>query len=268
VENAIERAFGDKDYLRFGWNDNEATEWDAQKSIFDDLQKKSQSASKLSSSRAFFELSIAYSIGFGVQMNIEMALKCVTEAARRGYLPAKAVFYPWHIAHSQTIAEDDETQLDWLYDASIWGSVYAAQVLQHKNRAEHEGARQMFHRRGGYNQYFYDNDPPAHIESRPYLVSLMTSRVDVEFQHLKALLQSAAIYGDAALAQHLLRDRGMDPNLTTDCGESLLLLCCKGGHVNVLYVCIPSFSLTCADLSRRSSKPGRVRNAGVMMARL
>ena len=90
-----------------------------------------------------------------------MALKSVLESAHRGYLPAKAIFHPWHVAHSRKIDVDEETQLDWLYDATVWGSAYAGQSLQFKSPLVYDSARQMFHRRGGYNQYFYDSGTAA-----------------------------------------------------------------------------------------------------------
>jgi len=51
-----------------------------------------------------------------------------------------------------------------------------------------------------------------------------------------SLLQSAAIYGGRALAKYLLEHKGADPNFRNQFGESLLLLCSKGGHLDVLEV--------------------------------
>lgn len=165
-----------------------------------------------------------------------MALKSVLESAHRGYLPAKAIFHPWHVANSRKIDVDEETQLDWLYDATVWGSAYAGQSLHLKSSLVYDSARKMFHRRGGYNQYFYDWEPPPHIRSKQFISSLAASGISMEPHHLNALLQSTAIYGDVALAKHLVQDQRIDVNLVTRFGESLLLLCCKGGHIDVLEV--------------------------------
>jgi len=44
----------------------------------------------------------------------------------------------------------------------------------------------------------------------------------------------AAIYGDAVLMKHLIQDLGVNASFTNCWGESLLVLCCKGGRLDVL----------------------------------
>ena len=244
VSKAVERAFGDKEYLKVGWTDEEATPMDAQEYTFTCLEKDTHSASKAIAGRAFFELALAYSLGFGVQMDVNMALKCALEAAFRGYLPAKAICHTWHAAHLRTMDVDEETQLDWLYDACIWGSGFASHVLKGKNPSVYRSARQMFHQRGGFNQYFYDCEPPAHIGSKQFISALAAHGIETEPEHLNALLKSATIYGDVALAQQLVQHEKIDLALTTAFGESLLLLCCKGGHIDVLQV-LPLLHFSC-----------------------
>jgi len=48
----------------------------------------------------------------------------------------------------------------------------------------------------------------------------------------------AAIYGDAVLMKHLIQDLGVNASFTNCWGESLLVLCCKGGRLDVLKVAI------------------------------
>ena len=186
--------------------------------------------------RAHFLMALAYSRGFGVEANVDLALKSVLEAARKGYLPAQAIFHVWHSTHARAVDVDEETQLDWLYNACLWGSVYAAPVLRQKCPSDYEAARQEFHTRGGYNQYFYNPQAPAHIKSEEFLGSLKSKAYQPDTEHMAALLQSAAIYGDITLAQYILKSGNVDLNLCSRFGESLLVLCCKGGHMDLLHV--------------------------------
>ena len=236
ISKAIEKAFGSEDYLEFGWVDEETIELDPQEQIFATSVKESQSPLQDVAGRAYFELALAYSLGFGATANIDMALNSIVEAAKRDYLPAKAVFYTWYDAHSKECPVDAELQLDWLYDAAVWGSTFANEVLQLKSPSDCIAARKMFHHRGGYNQYFYGSQPPAHIHSEDFIQSLPASGFNNDDEHVNALLQSAAIYGDISLAAHLLYKANANPNLTNQFGESLLLFCCKGGHIDLLEV--------------------------------
>jgi len=186
--------------------------------------------------RPHFLLALAYSRGFGVKADVDLALKSISEAARRNYLPAQAIVHVWHAAHSREVGIDEDTQLDWLYNACLWGSVHAAPVLRRKNPSVYGDARKEFHARGGYNQYFYNNQSPSHINSDEFLWGLQSKAYQPDAEHMADLLQSAAIYGDAALAKFILESGEVDSNLCNRYGESLLVLCCKGGHMDMLCV--------------------------------
>jgi hypothetical protein len=145
---------------------------------------------------------------------------------------------------------DEEVQLDWLYNACLWGSMHARPVLRQKSLSCYEDACKQFHQRGGYNQYFYDGQPPAHIRSKEFLDGLKLSACgQPNAGHLFALLQSAVIYGDTALAKYILETEKVDLNLCNQYGESLLVLCCKGGHMDLLHVSPNIVSVACRFIS-------------------
>jgi TPR repeat protein len=186
--------------------------------------------------RAHFQIALAYSIGLGVSADADHALSSLLESAKRGFLPAQAILHAWHTSQLRPLDVDEETQLDWLYNACIWGSVHATPILQRKSRLDYEAARKGFHDRGGYNQYFYDDQPPAHIGSSQFLEMLKLRAHQPSAKDMAALLQSAAIYGDTQLAQCILNIGNVDLNMCNQYGESLLVLCSKGGHIDLLRV--------------------------------
>jgi hypothetical protein len=217
-------------------------ESDPQAQTFATTEKATRSPVQEIAGHAYFELALAHSLGLGTTANIDLALQSVVEAAKRGYLPAKAVCRTWYDAHSKDCPVDVESQLDWLYDATVWGSTIASDVLQIKSPSDYLSARKIFHQRGGYNQYFYGSQAPAHIHPEDLVRSLPANELDHYKAHINALLQSAAIYGDISLAAHLLHNLKADPDVMNEFGESLLLLCCKGGHIDILKVPITDLS--------------------------
>ena len=71
-----------------------------------------------------------------------------------------------------------------------------------------------------------------HIDSKAFISSIKS----LETEDKTALMVSAAVYGDVALAHFLLQDHTVDVNLVNHSGETPLLLCCKGGHIDLLRV--------------------------------
>jgi len=59
---------------------------------------------------------------------------------------------------------------------------------------------------------------------------------DDRLGNLNSLLQSAVIYGDISLSTYLLEAAETDINATNEFGETLLLQCCKGRHLELLRV--------------------------------
>ena len=234
----MEAVFGSPDYLDYGLGADE--DWmskQTQASAFREILDKSKSNDKPVAGRALFQLSTAYAIGFGIQANIESALECVLKSAAKDYLPAQAVFHTMHTANAWEILVDLDTQLDWLCRAASWGSFYAGTSLKQINRDEYRLARADFHKKGGYNQFFYSRDENglAHINSK----ASRTISPEIDQQNdlnTAPLLLSSVIYGDTALLQRLIREEQVDINSVNAYGESLLTLCCKGGHIDTLNV--------------------------------
>lgn len=233
IAKAVEHNFGTSNALDFGWGEEE----DIPKATQADIIKVIQAQTlEPGAGRAYFLLALAHSRGFGVKADVDLALKYILEAARKGYLPAHAILHVWHAAHSREVDIDEDTQLDWLYNACLWGSVHAAPILWRKSPRVYEDARKEFHARGGYNQYLYNNQSPPHIKSEEFLGVLQSKVYQPDAEHMANLLQSAVIYGDAALARFIVESGKVDVNLCNRYGESLLVLCCKGGHIDLLHV--------------------------------
>ena len=252
VARSIEKILGHVDYLSYDWADVIFTEEDAQHSIFSELQIAAKSPIHQMAGNALFQLAIAHSIGFGTLVNVDKALDFIIEAAKKGYLPAQAIFAAWHFAHRRPVPVPLETQLDWLYEATSWGSFYAGHSLHRLSQIEFESARSAFHRKGGYNQYFFDGDTPAHIGSVEFRNSLSYLNIGKDTEIVNQLLQSAVIFGDDLLTAHLLQEYSPDPDLSNQYGESLLVLACKGGNIKVLKVdLLPSLTTQEADISER-----------------
>ncbi|KAG8529893.1 uncharacterized protein KY384_005374 [Bacidia gigantensis] len=244
IAAALQSTFGDSEYLEYEVSDEIWTPKDVQKSVLAQVEARSESYQSGTSGRALFQLAIFHAIGFGAPQCVDLALQCIRQAADRGYLPAQCLFENWHVAHRKPILTDKERQLDNLYDAAIWGSFYAAVSLQRTDSNEYKLARDQFHARGGYNQYFYCHEAPPYIGSAEFRTCMSQTGWSPGVEPLSVLLQSAVIYGDALLL-HLLLDRhDMDANQTTRHGESLLTLCCKGGHLAVLKTLVEAGATT------------------------
>jgi hypothetical protein len=231
-----EAIFGSSSYLSYGWIDESWTEHDAQAEIFAELQGLIMSSDPLVAGRALLELAIAHAIGFGTHEDKLLALDSILKSAMKGYLPAQAIFRVWHEEHHMVAPIDEEKQMDWLFEAVTWGSFFAGGSLRRLDVQEYQLARQLFHNYGGYNQFFYSRNRPPYIDSEDFRNSISSLNLDADIANASALLEAAAIYGDAPLAQRLLEVPGVDPNFTNEYGESLVVLCCKGGHLDVLKV--------------------------------
>ena len=236
ITASIQSTFEDAKYLEYEFANDLWTPKHTQQSTFAEITESTKSRPSIVAGRAFQQLAIAYSIGFGTPQNTDLALKSILDAAACNYLPAQALFEVWHKANDRRVALDIEKQLDWLYEASVWGSFYADASLRRIDVNEYRLARQQFHAQGGYNQYFHPRDRPSHIGSAEFKQSMSKSSWKPDSEVLSALLQSAVIYGDAPLARELLNRYRMNPNQISHYGETLLVLCCKGGHLDVLKV--------------------------------
>lgn len=234
VASNIESIFGSTKYLEYGWSDEKWLPESSQENIMAELQQQIKSSLPYTSGRAHFELALAHAIGLGTPVSIKKAMNAMTTSAKKGYQPAWANFAAWHRAKDHSADLCEETRLDWLYEATVLGSFFAASALQKVQTEEYSFARAEFHAAGGYNQYFYGKEPPEYINSQQFRDSLTSG------QHLKSLEVlgwSAAIYGDVELLMMLIR-HGLDPNITNNVGESLLVAACKAGHLTLVEVCL------------------------------
>jgi len=220
--------------------DESWTEHDVQADIYADLQLLIKSPNDTVAGRGLFELAIAHAIGFGTHESKTLALEMILSSAKKGYLPAQAIFHVWYLEHHMDVPVDRETQIDWLFEAVTWGSFFAGKSLQEMSEDDYQEARKIFHHYGGYNQYFYSRQRPTHIGSEEFADSISTLSLNTSVLKTHALLESAVVYGDINLTKELLKIPDIDPNCTNDSGESLVVLCCKGGHLEILKVRLKS----------------------------
>ncbi|KAA8900914.1 hypothetical protein FN846DRAFT_957648 [Sphaerosporella brunnea] len=242
VERSLRRHLGDGHYLTFGWEDEETLHRTIQSQIIADLKNQSRSSNITTRGRAFFQSAIAHSLGLGAPRNIDAMLKATIEAARADYLPAQAVLHAWHFAHDRQVDVDEHVQLNWLYKAVVWGSWTAGSMLREMDPDLYREARSEFHSRGGYNQFFHSREPPDYIDlagatGHEHITRLHRS-VGLSEDAGAPILTAAAIHGSCTLIEVLVKDLGCDPNTCNEFGESLLVLCCKAGHIELLEVLV------------------------------
>src|SRR5438034_73896 len=91
ISRAMDKLFGDAHYLDFNLDEGIEAERDTQRNIFDSLQKNAKSPKLTTAGKAYFQLAIAYSIGYGTKANRSGMLDAALKSAQRGYLPAQAV---------------------------------------------------------------------------------------------------------------------------------------------------------------------------------
>ena len=236
LDESMKAIFGHQHYLEFNLDEEVETERETQAIVFEGLLSDSKSTDRIVAGKGFFQLAIAHSIGYGTPSSISAMLDAAVQSAKRGYLPAQAVVCTWYDATGQNMPVDRETQIDWLFECTAWGSFTAGAFLHRLDPEQYAEARTHFHKSGGFNQYFYANQPPHFIHSKEFAGSLDKSFYQDKRGELQAMAEAAAIYGDATLMKTLIQSLDVDPMLQTRWGETLLVLCCKGGHLDVLKV--------------------------------
>ena len=235
VSDYMRARFGFEDYLELEFADVMLIPRDTQKIIISTLVEDSVSKDHAISGRALFRLATANAIGLGTNIDLGRSLEFVLKSAQREYIPAQAVATAWFIANGKTIPIDEETQIDWLFEATAWGSSTASKILKRFNEKEYVQARDAFHRSGGFNQFFYAKESPYYIGSATFRQSL-GHELKKSQEELSSIAIAAAVYGDSELLSKIFRVSNLDANLSNAWGETLLVLCCKGGHLHSLKV--------------------------------
>ena len=240
IERSLELLVGRPDYFQYGWADTAFTEEYIQNLSFADLQKLATSNDRDISGKALFELAFAHALGFGTQSSTDSALDHILCSAKKGYLPARALFRTWYegAGRGESIPIGRETQLDWLSESVAWGSFYAGTSLQRLDPVEFRLSRKEFHENGGFNQYFYPRNIPPEIGYQSARTSFLAGKSPSPQDNVNDLLEYAVIHGDSHFVRKLISVGMIDPDCTNQYGESLVLLCCKGGHLDTLKVCI------------------------------
>lgn len=249
VAAAQKNAFGLSDYLDYDLDIELVAERDTQEVVFDRLRRDSSSPHGATSGKALFQLAIASTLGFGTPYNEDEALRYSIASAKKGFLPAMANTVAFHQALGRESELNSDEAVDWLFEAVAWGSIVATRSLATINPAELLKARKEFHKAGGYNQFFYSKEPPPFIRSYEFIRALNN---DNTTEDLEALVQAATIYGDSTLLKHLFDNRTVNPNLTNGYGESLLVLACKAGHLDVLRYLVSSGATSMANHQQES----------------
>src|SRR4051812_24312366 len=96
IERSLGLLVGQPDYFRYGWADTAFTDEYVQELSFADLQKLAASNNQDISGKALFELALAHALGFGTQSSRDSALDYILRSAKKGYLPARALFRTWY----------------------------------------------------------------------------------------------------------------------------------------------------------------------------
>jgi len=222
-------------YLKFTLDVELEAEPSVQAKVYSGLKQNSKSPDARIAGKALFQLSLASATGYGGPYSLDKALDYAVSSSKKGYLPAMATTISWHQVHGRKPPVSKEVQTDWLFEATAWGSFVAGACLKRLDPDEYSLARKAFHRSGGYNQFYYSSDAPAHLFSPQFIQYLHRS---MDMTKLIEFAQLAAIYGADDLMQHLIHACSVSANAINNWGESLLVLCCKAGHLDLLRVSI------------------------------
>lgn len=63
-------------------------ERDTQQLVLENLLRDTKSPTATTSGKAYFQLAIAYSMGYGTKVNTDSMLDAALKSAQKGYLPA------------------------------------------------------------------------------------------------------------------------------------------------------------------------------------
>lgn len=168
---------------------------------------------------------------------LDRMLEYVTESARRGHSPARAVYAQIINAHKMKLQFSDVTLDKWLLRSISEGYLFA-RCPPRIGEEQIEAAREEFRNTGGYCQ-----DP---FRRKKDIIDLVkdkkrvrtwyndTKTVKVADNHGNTLLHVAAALGQVDTVRLLVEEAKVNPNIVNDNSETPLYKACQAGQVEVI----------------------------------
>jgi hypothetical protein len=167
---------------------------------------------------------------------VDRLLEYVTEAARTGFSPARALYAQIISAHRRT-AEFDEITIDkWTLNAIAEGYLFA-KPSSRLNRGELDRAKQLFRNSGGFctDPFLRKQDILKIARDNRRVGEWNTERQRLVDHKGNTILHVAAALGVLESVKVLVEDVGIPVDVEGDNQETPLYKACKGGHPDVVH---------------------------------
>lgn len=165
---------------------------------------------------------------------LDRLISYVTESARSGYSPARAIYGQVVHAHGQVSEFSDETLDKWLLQAVAEGYVFATPSSRVTD-PQLEAARERFRYAGGYCVDSFTRKPNiiaiARDVRRAKEWQMSHTIVDIDGN---TLLHVAAALGASDVVQLLVEDLKVPLDVSNDNGETPLYKACQAGQAKVV----------------------------------
>ncbi|GLB08374.1 hypothetical protein AtubIFM57258_004263 [Aspergillus tubingensis] len=166
---------------------------------------------------------------------LDRLLTYITEAARSGYSPARAVYAQVMYAHGQTPAFDEQTLDKWLLQAVSEGYLFASHSSRVTDK-QLQTARQTFRDAGGFCTDSFTRKPAilAVAQDRKRAEEWLTTNKRVVDINGNTLMHVAAALGSIDVVQWLVENAKMPVDVPNDNGETPLYKACQAGQTNTV----------------------------------
>ncbi|RDH32310.1 ankyrin repeat-containing domain protein [Aspergillus welwitschiae] len=167
---------------------------------------------------------------------LERLLTYITEAARSGYSPARAVYAQVMHAHGQMPAFDEQTLDKWLLQAVSEGYFFERPSTR-VTKEQLQAARQRYRDAGGFCADPFTRKPTilAIAQDRSRAEEWLTA--DKRFVDIdgNTLLHAAAALGSIDVVQWLVGNSKMPVDVPSDNGETPLYKACQAGQIDTVH---------------------------------
>lgn len=163
---------------------------------------------------------------------LDRMLRYLTDAAKSGFSPARAVYAQVMEAHGQAPIFSQDVLDDWMLQAVSEGYLFA----KPNHLTKHvEDAKGRFRENGGFcsDPFLIKSDVKTAIKSGEALEWIMTNGAVVDRQG-NTLLHAAAAFGAVAAVQELLDATQIEVDRENENGETPLYKAFQAGHTDVI----------------------------------
>lgn len=203
------------------------------KSVFTELEEQYRASKNSFQSDTLFGL--AQSITRQRGSYVDSLLEYVTESARGGFSPARAVYAQLMHAHRRKPEFSDKTLTKWTLQAVSEGYLFAkpSPTITHN---ELDIAKQKFRDAGGYvtAPFLKKQNVLEAARNAQKAMALLKESKRVVDNRGNTLLHAAAALGSLEVVQRLIEDAKVPIDTQNDNQETALYTACQAGHVKVI----------------------------------